>query len=119
MNAQIERHLRGVWMPPSHPDHAEPYPALWAEAAEAVGMEMLRDGLAVYTILCDNTAIADAVRELICARSRDITTIANHVEALREAVREAAREYAESWHDGAVAERYALLLRKEAAGNVD
>lgn len=119
MTVSLERHIRALAAHPSGPDATEPHSETWAQAAEAVGMKMLADGRAVYTMLADNISICDAVRDLICERSRDVTTIAARVDALREAVREAAREYAQTWHDGAVAEQYALMLREEAAGNVD
>lgn len=112
----VEQHLSALYSSPSGPDATDPDPKRWAEAAEAVGMRMLRNGRAVYAILADNTAIAAAVRELVLEKSRDVTTIANHVEALREAVRDAAREWASDWSDEMVSEQYAINLRAEVSG---
>lgn len=112
MHPELARHLRGVWMPPSHPNHQEMDEAIKREAAEIVARRIIANGRESYAIVGDNIDMRDAVMELLAYRGDEADIIARHVAVIREVALEAAVEAALDRYWSCVHDEYARLIRE-------
>lgn len=111
----LRRHLDGLSRHPMDPDHTEPCERTLREAAEVVARRLIANDRETCTIFGDNWALFEATRALVLEQSRDITTIANHVERIRAAALETAVEVAMDRHRSMVDAEYARILRDQDA----
>lgn len=111
----LRRHLDGLSRHPMDPDYTEPCAHTRREAAEIVAWRLIANGRETCTIFGDNWALFEATRALVLEQSRDITTIANHVERIRAAALETAVEVAIDRHWSMVDAEYARILRDQEA----
>lgn len=112
MHPELARHLRGVWMPPSHPDHQEMDEAIKREAAEIVARRLIAEKRESYAIVGDNIDMRDAIMDLLQYHGDDAETLKRHVAEIREVALEAAVEAALDRYWSDVFAEYARLIRE-------
>jgi hypothetical protein len=88
MITAAERRRRSA-LNPSDPDYLEPDPKTWQEACCRVGWRLYINGR-MHSTIVESPAVLHALAALVTEPSRDITTVANLVDDLREAIRQSA-----------------------------
>jgi hypothetical protein len=113
MISRAERRRRSA-LHPSDPDYLEPDPTTWQAACHRVGWRLYIKGR-MHSTIVESPAVLHALAALVTEPSRDITTMRNRIDDLREAIRQSAAIMAEEYCPDRVQAEYERIIagRKE------
>jgi hypothetical protein len=108
MISRAERRRRSA-LNPSDPDYLAPDPIAWQEARRRVGWRLYVNGR-LHSTIVESPAVLHALAALVTERSRDITTIANRVDDLRDAIQDSAATLADEYCPEMVQAEYERII---------